>query len=76
MNVISNWALEPAGIVLSKEIVVVCVSSLYLIIGDEVTSLPPADIDVESMLTSRVFRAIEVESSLTSRLSIITLAKS
>jgi hypothetical protein len=68
VNLCTSVALLPAGKSSLNETLVVCVSALYSISGDEATDLEPVRISVEWILRSSVLRDMEFVSSTTSRL--------
>ena len=63
-----SFALLPPGIVSSKLTLVVCASSSWETVGDSEMTCSPAVTLVEWILSSFVFRDIEVVSSTTSKL--------
>lgn len=63
-----SWALLPLGMVLSKLTFVVWASSSWDTVGDSEMTLSPELTLVEWILSSLVFRDMEVVSSTTSKL--------
>jgi hypothetical protein len=66
MNFWVNTAFWPAGMVSSKSILVVCESSSYDSLGEELMVLPPTVIVVSWMSSSKVFNEMLLVSSTTS----------